>query len=115
MTTKCWNDDPVTHRVVGLSGNYYIMTKHIQCCKSQNLNTTGWDDYFNYYDPVIMNQLVPGLVAEFPAFLTHCSGIDETLMALIQAGISHKLCASAEFYPSQWYITSVYMDYMGHI
>ena len=63
--------------------------------KSQNLNTTGCGDSFNYYDPVIMNQLDPGLVAEFPAFLTHHSGIDKTLMALIRAGISHRLSASA--------------------
>ena len=95
MTIKCWNDNPVAHRVVGLSGNCYIMTKHIQCRRSQNLNTTGCGDSFNYYDPVIMNQLDPGLVAEFPAFLTHRSGIDKTLMALIQAGISHRISASA--------------------
>jgi len=36
-----------------------------------------------------------GLAAAFPAFLTHWSGIDKTLMTLIQAGMAHRLSASA--------------------
>ena len=83
MTTKCWNDDPVGHRVVGLNGNYYIITKHIQCRKSKNSSTSGCGNSFNFYDPIILDQLDPGLVTEFPALLTHHSGIDKTLMALI--------------------------------
>jgi hypothetical protein len=82
MTTKCWNDNPVARRVVGLNGNYYIITKRIQCRKSKN-STSGCGNSFNFYDPIILDQLDPGLVTEFPAFLTHCSGIDKTLMALI--------------------------------
>ena len=95
MTTKCWNDDPVGRRVVGLNGNYYIITKRIQCRKSRNSSTSGCGNSFNFYDPIILDQLDPGLVTEFPAFLTHRSGIDKTLMALIRAGISHRLSASA--------------------
>jgi len=95
MTTKCWNDDPVARRVVGFNGNYYIITKCIQCRKSKNPSTSGCGNSFNFYDPIILDQLDPGLVAEFPAFLTHRSGIDKTLMALIRAGISHRLSASA--------------------
>ena len=91
MTKKCWNDNPIAWGVVGISGKYYIMTKHIQCCKSQNLKTTGCGDSFNYYDSVVMNKLDPGLKAELPAFQTHCSRIDNPL---IQAGLS-RLSASA--------------------
>ena len=124
----------------------------------------------NLYDPVIMDQLPPGLAAAFPAFLTHRSGIDKTLMTLIRAGIAHQMSSSAwssvlrelhvhehdlqelnylhalsvakkrerslsveglhayepfsdfhdkngytGFYPSRWYINTVYMDYMEHI
>jgi len=49
----------------------------------------------NYYDPVILDQLDPTLVAEFPAYLTHRSGIDKTLMTLIHAGVAHRLSSSA--------------------
>ena len=95
MTMKCWNDNPVACRVVGLNSNYYIIMKRIQCHKSKNSSTSGCGNSFNFYDPIILDQLDPGVVAEFPAFLTHRSGIDKTLMALIQAGISHRLSASA--------------------
>jgi hypothetical protein len=43
----------------------------------------------SYYDPLILAQLDPTLVTEFPAFLTHRSGIDKTSMALIHAGVAH--------------------------
>src|SRR6202050_1787484 len=124
----------------------------------------------NLYDPVIMDQLPPGLSAAFPAFLTHQSGMDKTLMTLIRAGIAYQMSSSvwssvlrelhvrehdlqelnylhalsvakkqeqalnvegvrayepfsdfhdkngyAGFYPSRWYINTVYMDYMEHI
>jgi len=36
-----------------------------------------------------------GLAAAFPAFLTHRSGIDKTLMTLIRAGIAHQMSSSA--------------------
>lgn len=49
----------------------------------------------NLYDPVILDQLDPGLVAEFPSFLTHWSGIDKTLMTLIRAGIAHRVSSNA--------------------
>ena len=41
-----------------------------------------------------MDQLEPGLASEFPAFLTHRSGIDKTLMSLIRAGIAHRVSSS---------------------
>lgn len=86
MTIKCWNDNPVARRVIGLDHNYYIMTQRIHCRK---YNGVGCGKSYNLYDPD------PGLVAEFPAFLTHRSGIDKTLMSLIRAGIAHHLSSSA--------------------
>ncbi|PPQ83062.1 hypothetical protein CVT25_005220 [Psilocybe cyanescens] len=168
MTVKGWNSDPIARRVVGIDQVYYIMTKRVQCKKktSPNSEHPGCGKSMNYYDPIILDQLDPTLVAEFPAFLTHRSGIDKTLMTLIRAGIAHQLSSSAwskvlrelhvrehdlrefkylqaikkdikfkttqgyevpayqpfssfdnsseyaGFYPSRWYINSVYMDYM---
>ena len=36
-----------------------------------------------------------GLAAAFPAFLTHRSGIDKTLVTLIRAGMAHRVSSSA--------------------
>lgn len=92
MTIKCWNDNPIARRVIGLDCNYYVMTQRIQCRK---YGGSGCGKSYNLYDPLILDQLDPGLVAEFPAFLTHRSGIDKTVMSLIRAGIAHRLSSSA--------------------
>ena len=92
MTIKCWNDNPIARQVVGLDQNYYVMTQRIQCRKHGGF---GCGKSYNLYDPLILDQLDPGLVAEFPAFLTHRSGIDKTLMTLVRAGIAHRLSSSA--------------------
>ena len=89
MTVKGWNDNPIARRVVGLDQNYFIITKQIQCQKFPNSETSGCGKSMNYYDPSVLDQLDPTLVAEFPAFLTHRSGIDKTLMTLIHAGVAH--------------------------
>ena len=166
LTVKGWNDNPVARRVVSLEGLYYVITQRVHCDK----RTGGCGKSMNLYDPVIMEQISPGLAAAFPAFLTHRSGIDKTLMTLIRAGIAHRVSSSAwskilrelhvrrhdlqelhylhaihnekkkqhavgvedeqayepfsefhnkdgyaGFYPSCWYINTVYMDYMEHI
>ena len=95
MTVKGWNDNPIARRVVGLDQNYFIITKRIQCRKNPNSDSSGCGKSLNYYDPVVLSQLDPALAAEFPAFLTHRSGIDKTLMALIRAGLGHRLSSSA--------------------
>jgi len=169
MTIKGWNDDPVARRVVGLDQNYYIMTMRIQCrARSDQPALGGCGKSYNLYDPLVLEQFDSRLVASFPAFLTHRSGIDKTFMTLIRAGMSHRVSASAwsailrelhvrehdlcelqylhtiqmhvkqavnqnepkaylpfsefddkggyaGFYPSRWYITNVYVDYMEHI
>ncbi|KAE9388021.1 hypothetical protein BT96DRAFT_776850, partial [Gymnopus androsaceus JB14] len=80
MSSKGWNDSPIARRVIGLSENYYILTKRIHCkeCKTN----------MNYYDPRVMKQLSPELADEFPAFLTQRSGIDKELMELIRDGMA---------------------------
>ena len=78
MTVKGWNDNPIARRVIGLDQNYFIITKRIQCRKIPNSETSGCGKSMNYYDPVILDQLDPTFVAEFPAYLTHRSGIDKT-------------------------------------
>ena len=95
MQPKGWNDDPVARRVVGLDRNYYIITKRLHCHKSTDSDGGGCGKSFNWYDPIVMDQLEPGLASEFPAFLTHRSGIDKTLMSLIRAGIAHRVSSSA--------------------
>jgi len=88
MTVKGWNDNPIAHRVFGLDQNYFIITKQIQCQKFPNSETSGCGKSMNYYDPSVLDQLDPTLVAEFPAFLTHRSGINKTLMTLIHARVA---------------------------
>jgi hypothetical protein len=166
LTVKCWNDNPIARRVVTLDGLYYVMTQRVHCDKRAG----GCGKSMNLYDPIIMDQLDAGLAAAFPAFLTHRSGIDKTVMTLIRAGMAHRMSSSAwsdvirelhvrehdlqelnylhaisqaqkqekarnaegqksyepfsdfqdrdgyaGFYPSRWYINTVYMDYMEHI
>jgi hypothetical protein len=169
MTIKGWNDDPIARCVVGLDKNYYIMTMWIQCrARNDQPVLGGCGKSFNLYDPAVLEQYDNRLVASFPAFLTHRSGIDKTLMTLIRAGMSHRVSASAwstifrelhvqkhdllelqylhtiqiqakqfpnyartqsylqfsdfgnkneyaGFYPSRWFITNIYVDYMEHI
>jgi hypothetical protein len=91
LTGKGWNDKPIARRVVTLNGLYYIMTQRIQCDSRYG----GCGRSMNLYDPIIMDQLAPGLAAAFPAFLTHRSGMDKTLMTLIRAGIAHRMSSSA--------------------
>ena len=165
LTVKGWNDKPIACRVVTLNGLYYVMTQRFHC----DSQSDGCGKSMNLYDPVIMDQLPPGLSAAFPAFLTHQSGMDKTLMTLIRAGIAYQMSSSvwssvlcelhvqehdlqelnylhalsvakkqeqalnvegvrayepfsdfhdkngyAGFYPSRWYINTVYMDYMEH-
>ena len=88
MTVKGWNDNPIAHRVFGLDQNYFIITKQIQCWNFPNSKTSGCGKSMNYYDPSVLDQLDPTLVAEFPAFLTHRSGINKTLMTLIHARVA---------------------------
>ncbi|KAJ7161523.1 hypothetical protein C8R43DRAFT_947710 [Mycena crocata] len=87
LSPKGWNDNPIARRVVGLDRVYYIMTKRVQCATAGNGCGKSW----NLYDPKIMEQLDPGLAAAFPAFLTHRSGIDKTLMTLIRAGMANSI------------------------
>jgi hypothetical protein len=93
MTIKGWNTDPVACHVVGLNHVYYIMTQHIQCKATGS--SDGCGKSMNLYDPSILDQLEPGLAASFPAFLTHRSGIDKTLLTMIRLGIAHCLSASS--------------------
>ena len=80
MVIKGWNTDPIAHQVVGLDQNYYIMTMQIHCRDTGG----GCGKSYNLYDPVVLKQVDQRLVAAFPAFLTHHSGIDKTLMTLIR-------------------------------
>jgi len=91
LTGKGWNDKPIACCVVTLNGLYYIMTQRIQCDSQYG----GCGRSMNLYEPIIMDQLAPGLAAAFPAFLTHRSGMDKTLMTLIRAGIAHRMSSSA--------------------
>lgn len=91
MVIKGWNSDPIARRVIGLDQNYYIMTMRIRCRDTAG----GCGKSYNLYDPIILEQFDQRLVAAFPAFLTHRSGIDKTLMTLIRAGMSHRVSANA--------------------
>ena len=68
--------------MVDIKDCYYILTQQFRCRKA-DASSSGCGRTLNLYDPDILAQLDPGLVDEFPAFLTHRSGIDKTLMTLI--------------------------------
>ncbi|KAJ7146921.1 hypothetical protein C8R44DRAFT_845839 [Mycena epipterygia] len=78
-----WNSNPVARRVVSLDSCYYILTKRLRC----GLCRKGC----NMYDEKILAQLPVHLRNEFPAFLTHRSGIDKNLLTLIRSGIAQGL------------------------
>ncbi|KAJ7768322.1 hypothetical protein B0H16DRAFT_1686474 [Mycena metata] len=80
MSEHGWNHNPVARRVVDLDSCYYILSKRIKCdsCKKS----------CSLYEDKILAQLPQDLANEFPAFLTHRSGIDKTLVTLIRSGIA---------------------------
>ncbi|KAJ6528995.1 hypothetical protein B0H19DRAFT_900365, partial [Mycena capillaripes] len=87
LSPKGWNDNPIARRVIALDRVYYVMTRRVHCAAAGNGCGKSW----NLYDPKIMQQLDSGPAASFPAFLTHRSGIDKTLMTLIRAGMANSM------------------------
>ncbi|KAJ7145231.1 hypothetical protein C8R46DRAFT_1045557 [Mycena filopes] len=83
MKDDGWNSNPIARRVVDLDSCYYVLTKRLRC------ETCGKG--CNMYDQAILTQLPGNLGNEFPAFLTHRSGIDKKLMTLIRSGIAQGL------------------------
>ncbi|KAF5344903.1 hypothetical protein D9758_011549 [Tetrapyrgos nigripes] len=92
LKDKGWPDTPIARKVIGLECNYYIMTKRFHCAKDAS---GGCGRSWMLYHPDILKQLEPALADRFPAFLTHRSAIDKTLLALIRAGIVHHISSSA--------------------
>jgi hypothetical protein len=92
LKDKGWPDTPIARKVIGLECNYYIMTKRFYCQKDVS---GGCGQSWMLYHPDILKQLEPALADRFPAFLTHRSAIDKTLLALIRAGIAHHVSSSA--------------------
>ncbi|KIK00182.1 hypothetical protein K443DRAFT_100888 [Laccaria amethystina LaAM-08-1] len=91
LSIKGFNDNPIARRVITLDSCYYILTQRVECSRKSGGCGKSW----NLYDPMIMEQLDPGLAACFPAFLTHRSGVDKTIMTLIRAGMAHSLSSNA--------------------
>lgn len=92
MVIKGWNTDPIARRVIGLDQNYYVMTMRMRCRADAS---GGCGKSHNLHDPVVLEQSDRRLVAAFPAFLTHRSGIDKTLMTLIRAGMANRVSSNA--------------------
>ena len=91
LSIKGFNDNPIASRVITLDSCYYILTQRVECSQKSGGCGKSW----NLCDPMIMEQLDPGLAACFPAFLTHRSGIDKTIITLIRAGMAHSLSSNA--------------------
>ncbi|KAJ7637248.1 hypothetical protein DFH06DRAFT_1433264, partial [Mycena polygramma] len=152
-----WNSNPVARRIVNLDTCYYILTKRVKCRDACGKSC-------NMYNHDVLKQLPPLLRNQFPAFLTHRSGIDKSVMTLVRSTIAHGLTPSgwehvfrelhvrkrdlaeraylyalkaipsqrrpspltpfssfsnkngyAGFSPSRWYISKLYVEYMGVI
>ncbi|KAJ7903051.1 hypothetical protein B0H13DRAFT_1474352, partial [Mycena leptocephala] len=82
------NSNPVARRVVDLDSYYYILARRLKYRHSCQRS-------FNPYDEKILDQLPVHLQNEFPAFLTHRSGIDKKLVTLLRSGIAHGLTSHA--------------------
>ncbi|KAJ7803168.1 hypothetical protein B0H13DRAFT_1931512, partial [Mycena leptocephala] len=76
----------------------------IKCvfCGKDNMGESGWNSNpvarrvsckksCNMYNHDVLKQLPPLLRSQFPAFLTHRSGIDKSVMTLIRSTIAHGL------------------------
>ncbi|KAJ7676813.1 hypothetical protein DFH06DRAFT_942686, partial [Mycena polygramma] len=83
-----WNNNPVARRVVDLDSCYYILTKRVKC-------RYGCGKSCNLYNADILKQLPPLLRNQFPAFLTHRSGIDKRAVTLIRSTIAQGLTPNA--------------------
>ena len=71
------------------------MTMRIQCrARHDQPELGGCGKSYNLYDPVVLKQFNSRSIAAFPAFLTHRSGMDKTLMTLVRAGKSHQVSAN---------------------
>ncbi|KAJ7784216.1 hypothetical protein B0H16DRAFT_1265442, partial [Mycena metata] len=84
MRESDWNSNPNARRVVDLDSCYYILSKRVKCRNSCHKSCTMYHDK-------ILQQLPPGLRNQFPAFLTHRSGIDKNVMTLVRSTIAHGL------------------------
>ncbi|KAJ7829618.1 hypothetical protein B0H13DRAFT_2679789 [Mycena leptocephala] len=84
MTDSGWNSNPVARRVVDLDSCYYILTRRVKCRKNCQKSC-------NLYNAKVLEQFPPLLRNQFPAFLTHRSGIDKRLMTLIRSTIAQGL------------------------
>lgn len=91
IITVAFNTNPVARRVVALTKTYYIITQRIECKKTATRDGCG--KTYNQYEPALLEQMPKPLAAEFPAFLTHRSGLDRDLLHLIRAGMVRRVCA----------------------
>ncbi|KAJ7159203.1 hypothetical protein C8R43DRAFT_1177962 [Mycena crocata] len=87
MSDAGWNSNPTARRVVNLDSCYYILSKRVKCdsCRKS----------CSLYEDKILAQLPKHLANEFPAFLTHRSGIDKNLVTLIRSSIAQGLTPHA--------------------
>ncbi|KAJ7662182.1 hypothetical protein DFH06DRAFT_1325495 [Mycena polygramma] len=89
MTDWGWNRNPIARRVVNLDSCYFILSKRIRC-ESESCHKS-----CSLYEDKILAQLPKHLANEFPAFLTHRSGIDKKVVTLIRTGIAQALTPHA--------------------
>ncbi|KAJ7213263.1 hypothetical protein C8J57DRAFT_1602153 [Mycena rebaudengoi] len=83
-----WNSNPVARQVTDLVSCYHVLTQRVAC-------RHGCHKSCSLYDEKILEQLPSHLRSEFPAFLTHRSGIDKTLMTLVRSTIAAGLTPNA--------------------
>ncbi|KAK6993119.1 hypothetical protein R3P38DRAFT_2801256 [Favolaschia claudopus] len=89
MSDHGWNYNPVARRVVDLNSCYFILSKRVRC------DSPSCHKSCTLYQDKILAQLPTHLANEFPAFLTHRSGIDKKVVTLIRTGIAHALTPNA--------------------
>lgn len=79
-------DWPMPRRVISLTNVYYILCRRYECkkCKSKKRSCIDTIETFNSTHPKVISKMPSHFQLEFPALLTHRSGLDLTLINLMR-------------------------------
>ena len=76
-------------RCMGLTSEFYIIGYRYRCPNCLHPTTKKKTVKFRSWDSRILGVLLPALVAEFPAYLSHCSGMSKALFSWMRMCFSN--------------------------
>lgn len=85
----CHSEIPRPRRVIDLATSFWIIGYRYHCCECNHPKTGKKGTLtFRSWNPRILENLPKHLAMEFPAKLTHCSGVSQRLLPLMRSCIS---------------------------